>query len=94
MYPLRNPLILYTDDSSESREAQTLLESVGISPFLIHDPVEPGQRNPLVIYTGGEYQGLERIRGLVNLLEFWSTQPIDHRIFTDVNDATTERSTF
>jgi hypothetical protein len=75
--PLKGPVILYVDDSTESSQAKKLLGSVGISPFVTNGPVEPLDTKPLVIYHGGFYRGLNEIRGLVNLLHFWSAQSFD-----------------
>jgi len=75
--PLKDHLILYVDESNESREAEELLQSVGISPFVTDGAVGPFDTKPLVIYHGGFYRGLSEIRGLVNLLHFWSNQPLE-----------------
>ena len=72
--PLKNPLILYVDDTTESRQAEQLLHSVGISPFVTDGAVGPLDRTPLVIYHGGFYRGLQEIKALVDLLGFWSKQ--------------------
>lgn len=72
--PLKDHLFLYVDDTTESRQAEQLLHSVGISPFVTDGSVGPLDRKPLVIYHGGFYRGLQEIRGLVDLLGFWSSQ--------------------
>ena len=73
--PLKDQVILYVDESPESREAVQLLYSVGISPFVTNGAVGPLDRKPLVIYHGGFYRGMQEIKGLVDLLGFWSNQP-------------------
>lgn len=79
--PLKDTVILYADDSIETARAKEFLEAAGVFPFVTDGPVEPLQRKPLVIYGGGYYQGLHEIRGLLDLLEFWSNQPIARTIF-------------
>jgi hypothetical protein len=59
--PLRHRLILYRDDSTESRRAELRIKREGISPVVTTGPVEPLQRKPLVIYEGGIYEGLNEI---------------------------------
>lgn len=73
--PLKDQVILYVDESAESREAEQLLCSVGITPFVTNGAVGPLDRKPLVIYHGGFYRGMQEIKGLVDLLRFWSNQP-------------------
>ncbi len=79
--PLRDQLILYVDNTRESREAQELIEEAGLDPYITYAPVGPLQRKPLILYGGGVYQRLQEIRGLLALLEFWSNQPIKRSIF-------------
>ena len=73
--PLKDRLVLYVDESAESNQAKDLLQSVGISPYVTDGPVEPLDRKPLVIYSGGYYSGLAEIKELVDLLGFWNDQP-------------------
>ena len=79
--PLKDPVILYIDDSSESRKAKTLLKKAGISPFLANGRVGPFERKPLLLYNGGTYQGLNEIRSLLRLLKFWTKHPVSSLVF-------------
>src|SRR5882724_11579800 len=66
--PLREPITIYVDDSSESASAKRVLGEVGAHIVPTSGPVEPLNRKPLAIYLGGVYQGLEEITGLRDLL--------------------------
>lgn len=72
--PLKDPVILYVDDGGESQNAKSLFENAGVRCVLSDGPVEPLQFKPLAIYLGGTYQGIGEIRGLIDLLMFWSKQ--------------------
>jgi len=79
--PLIDPVILYVDKKAESKRAKSLLEQAGIEPFVTEGPVGALKRKPLALWCGGKYQGLDKICGLVSLLEFWSAQDIERGIF-------------
>jgi hypothetical protein len=85
--PLKDPLILYVNDTIESELAKEYIEAAGITPFITDGPVEPLERKPLVIHGGGFYQGLDEIKGLLNLLEFWSNQPIERSVFKNSEES-------
>ena len=72
---LKNRVILYIDDTTESQKAQELLRSVGVSADVTDGPVGPLDKKPLVIYQGGFYNGLQEIKQLVDLWQFWNEQP-------------------
>ena len=74
--PLLDPVILYVNKGRESKRAKTLLEYVGIEPFITDGPVRQLQKKPLALWCGGVYQGLDKIRGLISFLESWSTKDI------------------
>ena len=78
---LKDPMLLYLDDRSESHQAKELIESTGLTPFVTYDPVDPLQRKPLVLYSGGTYQGVDEIQGLLSLLTFWSQQGVQRGVF-------------
>jgi hypothetical protein len=78
---LRDPLLLCLDKSPESAQVKKLLEVAGVSHQLTDCRLEPLQRKPLVLFGAGIYQGLEQVQGLVRLLAFWSSQPIEREIF-------------
>jgi len=80
---LKDPVILYVDTSTESLKVKTLLEEAGISPYLTTGQVGPLERRPLVLYDGGIYQGLDEIRSLIHLLDFWTGQPTCSLVFQD-----------
>lgn len=80
---LRDPMILYVDGSRESYEAETLLRTSGIVPFVTSDPTEPLKHKPLLLYSGACFQGLEAINGLVRMIDHWKQQGIATGVFAD-----------
>ncbi|MBW2063368.1 MAG: hypothetical protein JRJ03_00405 [Deltaproteobacteria bacterium] len=80
---LKDPIILYMNNSEESQKAEAMLKEAGISPYVTTGRVEPLERKPLVLYGGGIYQGLNEIRSLIHLLAFWVTQPSCTLVFRD-----------
>ncbi len=71
---LAEPVVLYTDDSDESREVERLLQEAGIEFFDAHRAVEPPNRPPLLFHGGGSYQGVDQIREWLDLLRYLSTE--------------------
>ncbi len=86
--PLKGRIILYVDGTKESRQAKQLLDSAGITTFVVDGPVEPLDRKPLLIYHGGFYRGLNEIQDLLGLLEFWSNHStfVDRAVFRDPDE--------
>jgi hypothetical protein len=56
------PVVLYVDESDESREAKRLLEQAGVSPIISHGQVDLYQRTPLLLCVGATFQGLDGIK--------------------------------
>lgn len=84
--PLRESPILFVDSSEESKKVETLLKTAGLDVITMDGQVEPWERKPLLLFNGGYYEGLDSIRELLELLEFWSSQEplIQRTLFASV----------
>ena len=80
---LREPIVLYVDDSVESRQAETLLRSSGLEPFITEGQTEPLHRKPLLVFSGACYQGVPAITGLLHLIVHWRRRGIAQDLFAD-----------
>jgi len=82
--PLKDPIVLYIDDSPESQQAEELFKQTGIQPVITTGPVESFERKPLALYGGGTYEGFDEIRGLIDLLRFWSQETETSDVFVAI----------
>lgn len=72
--PLKEPLLVFADESRESRKVLKLLDAAGVVYVVSSGAVEPWQRKPLVLFHTSIYEGFSDVEGLLRFLSFRSGQ--------------------